>query len=130
MEDFVKTTSGPLTGIQKAAILLAEIGPSRNDEYNKVFENLHLSSAQLKRLRIVMQSLKPYLQPAPGDINEIYREQQVLREALNYGRQKGFEIPDEKPLEPATSATEKSEISKLSKNDPKAVAKLLSSWLE
>ena len=61
MDKFIKTTNENLSGLEKAAILLAEIGPSDNSNYDALFEALHLSADEIKKLRRAMKKLKIFI---------------------------------------------------------------------
>ena len=60
MERFIITTKPALSGPEKVAILLAEIGPLFNSNYVELFEALHLSTAESKKIRKAMQKLGRY----------------------------------------------------------------------
>ena len=51
MEGFIRTTKPALSGPEKVAILLAEIGPLFNSNYDELFEKLHLSTKEIKKIR-------------------------------------------------------------------------------
>jgi len=132
LEQFIKTTVAELTGNQKAAILLAELGPLANDRYQELYKHLKLSTSQLEKLRVTMEGLSPYLKTEPKNINEIYREQAVLTEALNYGKKRGIfqPIPKDQLKNTSVKTSPEGEINKLVDKDPQTVAKVVSQWLD
>ena len=134
MDKFIKTTKGNLSGIEKAAILLAEIGPSDNSNYDALFEALHLSTDEIKKLRKAMKKLGRYA-PARANYEEgmdqIHREQAVLQEALAFGKRKGIapNVSESKRLNKIVDQNETAKIQKLVAENPDDVAKVLRSWL-
>lgn len=131
MEKFIKTAVEELSGVQKAAILLAELGPLLNDKYNEMMAYLKLTPEEMEKIRHAMENFKPYLQTEPKDIDEIYREQAVLAEAINYGRRKGIfhAIPKDQLKNTHVKVEEKDEIAAMVRKNPDAVAQLVSQWL-
>lgn len=135
MDKFIKTTNENLSGLEKAAILLAEIGPSDNSNYDALFEALHLSADEIKKLRRAMKKLGRY---APARTNyedgmkQIQREQSVLKEALAFGKRKGIasNISESKRIERIVDQKETSKIQKLVAENPDNVAKVIRSWLD
>ena len=132
MERFIKTTAAELSGSQKAAILLAEIGPLLNNNYNELYKHLKLSTLEIEKLRIAMENLTPYLKTEPKNIDEIYREQAVLAEAINFGRQRGIfhPIPKEQLKNTHVKTTPAGTIASMVNENPEGVAKLVSKWLD
>ena len=51
MEGFIRTTKPALSGPEKVAILLAEIGPFFNSNYDQLFEAMHLSDEEIRKIR-------------------------------------------------------------------------------
>ncbi len=128
MENFIKTSgvSSRLTGLEKTAILLAELGPLHNENYNSLLSALNLSTSQIRKIRITMQNLKPYLKGDVKDISEIYREQAVLQELLKYGELKGIaKVPD---FSKDNNQSEK--IRSIANQEPSELAKLLQNWMD
>ena len=132
MERFIKTTAAELSGPQKAAILLAEIGPLLNNNYNELYKHLKLSTLEIEKLRIAMENLTPYLKTEPKNIDEIYREQAVLAEAINFGRQRGIfhPIPKDQLKNTHVKTTQAGTIASMVIENPEGVAKLVSQWLD
>jgi hypothetical protein len=132
LERFIKTTAAELSGPQKAAILLAEIGPLLNNNYNELYKHLKLSTLEIEKLRIAMENLTPYLKTEPKNIDEIYREQAVLAEAINFGRQRGIfhPIPKEQLKNTHVKTTQAGTIASMVNENPEGVAKLVSQWLD
>lgn len=134
MEKFIKTTNENLSGLEKAAILLAEIGPSDNSNYDALFEALHLSTDEIKKLRKAMKKLGRYA-PAKTNyedgIKQIQREQSVLLEALAFGKRKGIasNISESQRLSKLVDQDESTKIKKLVAEKPDDVAKVIRSWL-
>ena len=134
MDKFIKTTNENLSGLEKAAILLAEIGPSDNSNYDALFEALHLSTDEIKKLRKTMKKLGRY---APARTNyedgmkQIQREQAVLQEALAFGKRKGIasNISESQRLSKLVDQDESTKIKKLVAEKPDNVAKVIRSWL-
>jgi len=127
---FVK--SSQLTGAQKAAILLAEIGPAFNDHYAALKEALNLNRKEMKKVRLAMKSLPLYLRSEPKNIREIYREQDVLEAALRFGEARGIYNPEEHVKEetPAYLKNDKTGVGKLVAENPDAIARIIGSWLD
>lgn len=130
MEKFIKTTAKELTGLEKAAILLAEIGPTHNENYADLEKAMHLSPAEMKKIRRTMENFEKYdftLHEEPVVLSEIKRENAVLTEFLNFCQMKGFYDPS------AAAAKKKAEAdrmaSEVKKETPEAIAKILSSWI-
>ncbi len=126
--------SSELTGSQKVAILLAEIGPFRNERYKDLFKALKLSNSEMKKIRLAMESLQPYLKTEPKDIREIYREQNVLKALLDFCEARGMFKPN-KHFETEKSSEEKSKNDKTSfgkiiSDNPEAVARIIGNWLD
>ncbi|MCQ2241666.1 hypothetical protein [Treponema sp.] len=132
MEKFIKTTAEELTGVQKAAILMAELGPLLNDNYGELCKYLKLTTEEMEKIRRAMENFKPYLQTEPKNVEEIYREQAVLAEAINYGRRKGIftPIPKDQLKNTYVKKIQSDDITEIVKENPDAVAKLLSQWLD
>lgn len=131
MERFIKTTVEELTGSQKAAILMAELGPLLNDNYGELCKYLKLTTEEMEKIRKAMENFKPYLRMEPKDINEIYREQAVLTEAINFGRQRGIfhQIPKDQLRNTQVKRKEPETIAEMARENPVIVAKLVSQWL-
>lgn len=72
-----------------------------------------------------MQSLGSY---DANNIAHVTREQAVLKEALEYGKQKN--ILSSKPVAAAAERDKNKEMWKIVKENPDRVAELLGSWLD
>ena len=87
---FIKTTGSGLSGAEKAAILIAELGPSFVSSYDQLYA-LHLTKDEISKIKKAMKKIGPYnpgkMTDAVG-IGQIKREQEVLREALAFFRAK------------------------------------------
>lgn len=129
-QGFVK--SSQLTGAQKAAILLAEIGPAFNNQYSRFQECLNLNPKEMKKLRLAMKSLPLYLRSEPKNIKEIYREQDVLEALLNFCEARGIYNPKdfEKEEEPAYLKNDRTGVGKLVAENPNAIARIIGNWLD
>lgn len=134
MKKFIKTTAKELTGAEKAAILLAEIGPLYNDNYEELEKALNLSPEDMKKIRTAMENLGPY-KPAQKSLEvgmaEIKREEAVLGEVIEFGKRRGIFHPVEKPTVSNQYIRNdiNNSISEMAKKDPEGVAKILASWI-
>lgn len=134
MENLIKTTVPSLSGTEKAAILLAEIGPMYNSNYNLLWNSLNLSDAEVSKLMKAMKSLSPYSPakiPYDEGMNQILREQSVLQEVLDYGSIKGiYTKPEPKAVPQETSKSQKvSDLKDMVGQNPADIANVLKSWL-
>ena len=134
MDGLIKTTAKKLTGTEKAAILLSEIGPADNTNYDALFKALHLSADEIKKIRQAMNRLNTY---APGKVSyeegllQIQREQAVLTEALAFGIRKGL-VPAnvlKTSGKPGNVSPRTADKPQLSGQKPEEVAKVIRSWL-
>ena len=133
-ENFIKTTKPALSGPEKVAILLAEIGPFFNSNYDQLFGAMHLSDEEIRKIRKSMKKIGRY---APAKVSfekgmeQIKQEQSVLQEALEFGVRKGI-VQKSVNIE-LTPTTLKdflpSEIKNIANQKPEDVAKVLRSWL-
>ena len=82
MEKFIKTSSAKLSGLEKAAVLLAELGPAFNNNYAALEQALNLSEKEKIKLANAMKNLGSY-NPAVHGIGEILREESVLNEVID-----------------------------------------------
>ncbi len=135
MEGFIRTTKSALSGAEKVAILLAEIGPLFNSKYDELFEALYLSTAEIKKIRKAMKKLGRY-SPAQASsyengMEQIARETSVLQEALDYGARRG--ILSKRTKVEAFQKTIKQlmpdKIKDMANKNPDDVAKVIRSWL-
>ena len=132
MEGFIRTTKPSLSGPEKVAILLAELGPFFNSNYDQLYGALHLSDEEIRKIRKAMKKLGRY---APAKVSyekgmeQIKQEQSVLQEALNYGVRKGIVSKtgenDGKSIKDYIPA----DIKNIANQNPEDVAKVLKSWL-
>ena len=132
MERYIKTTVAELSGPQKAAILLAELGPLVNDNYQELYRHLKLSTSETEKIRLAMENLTPSLKTEPKNIDEIYREQAVLAEAINFGRKRGIfhPIPKDQLKNTHVKTTQAGTIASMVNENPESVAKIVSQWLD
>lgn len=130
MDNFIKIpgVSAKLTGVQKTAILLAELGPLHNENYQDLYSKLNLTTEQIRKIRIEMENLKPYLKTNPMDESEIYREQTVLNELIEFGKMRGIYHPVEESKLPKFYAKD-DKVSPIADQKPEDLAKLLKSWI-
>lgn len=134
MEKFVKTTEPKLSGIEKAAILLAELGPSYNNNYDALMDSLNLSTDEKEKIRRAMQLLGSY-HPAQHGMDygmmEIRREEAVLNEVIEFGKRKGIFHPlnPDEFKNPYIKKDTSNGLAEMAKNNPKAVADILTSWI-
>ena len=124
MSDFIKTAYPYIPGIQKAAILLGELG---SDASEAVFRHLHLSDQERRSLTSAIRRLGQY---NPRDERQVVRELSVLQEAIDYGAAKGIFVASRKPAGQGNSVRSSADIARMAKTDPDAVARVLKSWLE
>ena len=134
MAKFIKTAVTDLTGLEKTAILLSEIGPLYNDKYDELMECLHLKTSEIKKIRKAIIKLGKY-QPAGRGTEqgfaEIQREKIVLNEVMQFGKRRGI-FNNNAGLQKSRQNVKDDfteDLSEMIKNDPKEVAKILSSWL-
>ena len=133
-KSFIKTTKSALSGPEKVAVLLAEIGPLFNSNYDQLFEAIHLSADEIKKIRKAMKKLGRYA-PAKtsyeNGLEQIAKEQSVLQELLEFGARRGIaKIPATKET---THKTLKdfipSDVKNLANQNPEDVANVLRTWL-
>ena len=120
VQGFVKSAEVSYSGLEKAAVLLAEL----SDGADKVFDYLSLSDYEKTKIRKTMQKLGKY---DPNNMAHVKREQAVLKEALEYGRQKN--ILSSKPVLPAEERDKNKDFWQTVRKDPKKVADLLGAWI-
>ena len=132
MEKFIKTTTPSLTGPEKVAILLAEIGPLFNSNYDQLFGAMHLSDEEIRKIRKSMKKIGRY---APAKVSyekgmeQIKQEQAVLQEALEFGVRKG--IVSKTTASSGTTLKDfiPQDVKNIANQNPEDVAKVLRSWL-
>ena len=117
MEKLIKVTAEEkkLSGFEKTAILLGELGPQNSDRILKI---INLTTKEMKKINSVLRKLnrKPV-----NDTQIKHNEVAVLSEAVRYGKQKGIINPIE------TDHTQG--FKKMADSNPQAVANILSSWI-
>lgn len=134
MRPFIKTTSKELSGVEKTAILLAEIGPMYNENYDELLKALNLTTDEMRKIRQIMEKLGKY-DPMHHEYEtgmaEIKREQAVLEEVIEFGKRRGIfhrveksNIPNQYVRNDLTHG-----LAEMAKKDPEGIAKVLSSWL-
>ncbi|MBR5866932.1 MAG: hypothetical protein IKZ04_03380 [Spirochaetaceae bacterium] len=134
MAKFIKTAVTDLTGLEKTAILLSEIGPLYNDKYDELMEFLHLKTSEIKKIRKAIIKLGKYQPSGRGTeqgFAEIQREKIVLNEVMQFGKRRGI-FNNNAGLQQSRQNVKNDfteDLSEMIKNDPKEVAKILSSWL-
>ncbi|MBQ6781112.1 MAG: hypothetical protein IJP62_07735 [Treponema sp.] len=112
----------PLSGKEKAAILLGELGASADAVID------HLDDAELKKLRRAMRSL--------GKQVNWSDETAVLQETHSWGMRKGLVNPIHTDAEIARfiktseKAEKESGIRDMMRKNPDAIAQALSAWLK
>ncbi len=132
MEQFIKTTTPSLTGPEKVAILIAEIGPFFNSNYDQLYGAMHLSDEEIKKIRKAMKKLGRY---APGKVSyekgmeQIQQEQSVLQEALDYGVRKGIVSKTGGKGGKTLKDFIPEDVKNIANQNPEDVAKVLRSWL-
>lgn len=134
MAKFIKTAVTDLTGLEKTAILLSEIGPLYNDKYDELLECLHPTTSEIKKIRkaiIKLGKYQPAVRGTEQGFAEIQREKIVLNEVMQFGKRRGI-INENAGLQKSRQNVKDDfteDLSEMIKNDPKEVAKILSSWL-
>ena len=135
MEGFIRTTKPALSGPEKVAILLAEIGPFFNSNYDELFEALHLSTTEIKKIRKAMKKLGRY-SPAYASsyekgIEQIIRETSVLQEALDYGARRGILSKQSKveTFQETVKQMMPDKIKDMANQNPDDVANVIRKWL-
>lgn len=133
-ENFIKTTKPALSGPEKVAILLAEIGPFFNSNYDQLFGAMHLSDEEIRKIRKSMKKIGRY---APAKVSfekgmeQIKQEQSVLQEALEFGVRRGIAT-----MPAGNGVTHKTlkdfipaDLKNLANQKPEEVANVLKKWL-
>jgi flagellar motor switch protein FliG len=132
VEQFIKTTTTSLSGPEKVAILLAEIGPFFNSNYDQLYGALHLSDEEIRKIRKAMKKLGRY---APAKVSyekgmeQIQQEQSVLQEALDYGVRKGIVSKTGGKGGKTLKDFIPEDVKNIANQNPEDVAKVLRSWL-
>lgn len=134
MEKFVKTTGPKLSGIEKTAILLAELGPRYNNNYDALMDALNLSTDDKEKIRKAMLQLGSYHPAQHGTdygMMEIRREEAVLNEVIEFGKRRGIFRPlnPDEFKNPYIKKDSTKGLAEMAKNNPKVVADILASWI-
>lgn len=121
MENFIATAEPDikLTGAEKTAILLGELGMAISDN---LLERVGLTEQEKKAVNKAFKKLGRY---NPQSRFEARREVQVLQEVMNFGAYKGI-LP---PPKPDFYQQKQQEVLGMMKQNPDAVANLLKTWL-
>lgn len=121
MENFIATAEPDikLSGAEKTAILLGELGMAISDD---LLERVGLSEREKKAINKAFKKLGKY---NPQSRFEARREVQVLQEVMDYGAYKGI-LP---PPKPDFYQQKQQEVLGMMKSNPDAVANLLKTWL-
>ena len=121
MENFIATAEPDikLTGAEKTAILLGELGMAISDD---LLERVGLTEQEKKAVNKAFKKLGRY---NPQSRFEALREVQVLQEVMNFGAYKGI-LP---PPKPDFYQQKQQEVLGMMKQNPDAVANLLKTWL-
>lgn len=127
MEGFLKTNgltqAAPhLSGIQKVALFLGEIGQIAGDA---VLQRLNLTTSQIAAIRKEMEKLGYY---NPHNQFHVMREYSVLTEAANFGIMHNIyrEVPHKTPEE----IKKQERIEKLQNESPENIANFLRLLME
>ncbi len=126
MDNLIKISGSipKITGYQKAAILLAELGLETSKE---IKEYLKLTPKEHKKLLNTYKKLGSY----PRNINDIIREEKVLAETLNYGKVKGIYTPIEKEdLQTQYLKKNQAQVSKMLNDSPDTITNIIKNWLD
>ncbi len=117
-----------MTGYEKIAILLGELGSSASDA---ILDRLNLSTEELSKIRKAMLQVRSYGERAydPFDPNQVNRELAVLEEFKRYGEMRGIykEVPHDGLIKTSDSANQN--FRSMAQADPEAFAKALGVWL-
>lgn len=128
MNEFIRVTDElpKISGKQKAAILLAELG---EDAYlkDKIYKLLNLSTEEQQKLRTTMEGLGNY---NPDNKLHSLREISVLEEFFNYGIVKGLWTDEDKNRKHNTANTPEEKIKDMVDDNPQGVAQILKNWLD
>lgn len=127
MNKLIKQTGESLSGIQKVAILLAELGEygQEFDAADKVLANLELSTEEVSKINLAMKNLGRY---NPDSTYHANREIAVLQEALDFGKAKGIFHPS-KSLSSQAPKEKVNSIADIVKDDPNAILSVIKNWL-
>ncbi|MCR5218494.1 hypothetical protein [Treponema sp.] len=118
-----------LTGPQKAAILLCEIGssPEGHGVARSLYKRLKLKPEQVKRLTEEIRALGYY---DPFDEKMVRRENSVLEFFRSWGKNKGFAVKELTDFEAAAKAKVDPDYLKKLRENPDVVTNVLKNWLK
>lgn len=124
MGGFIKVTEkkSELSGYQKTAILLGELGNTNSAE---ILKQLSLKPSQMKKIRIAMKKLGTF---SHSDAVQVSNEIQVLNETTNYGIAKGI-LSTSKGSDSYMKDFVNSRKKEIQTYDSESVAKVLKNWL-
>ena len=121
MENFIAQAEPEikLTGAEKTAILLGELGMAISDD---LLNRIGLTDKEKKSINKAFKKFGKY---NPHSKYEARREVQVLQEVMDFGSYKGI-LP---PPKPDFYQQKQQEVLGMMKQNPDAVANLLKTWL-
>ena len=129
--EFTKVGDGALrlTGPQKAAILLCEIGasPEGHGVAASIYKKLKLKPQQVKRLTEEITALGDY---NPDNEKMVRRENSVLEFLYEWGKKKGFAVKELSDFETAKRTNLDPDYIKKLRDNPDIVTNVLKSWLD
>ncbi|MBO5100328.1 MAG: hypothetical protein J6B63_03365 [Treponema sp.] len=114
-----------MTGYEKIAILLGELGVSTSEA---ILNRLNLSTEELVKIRKNIKALGGKYNPF--DENQVARENAVLEEFKRYGEMRGIykDVPHAAFIKTGESSVQNN-VRNMAVENPEALAKVLSSWL-
>ncbi len=119
-----------MTGYEKIAILLGELGNGASDA---VLDKLNLSSEQITKIRKAMKAVRGYGSKVydPEDSSQVNRELAVLEEFKSYGELRGIyrEVPHTGFIKTEGGSAQQN-LRNAAAVNPEAIAKALSQWLK
>lgn len=108
-----------LTGIEKVAILLSELGMALSDD---LLRRIEITDKEKKALNKAYKKLGKY---DPHNRYEAMREVQVLQEVMNYGKYMNI-LP---PPKPDFYQQKSNEVMDMLRQSPDSVVNLLKTWM-
>lgn len=119
-----------MTGYEKIAILLGELGNGASDA---VLDKLNLSGEQIAKIRKAMKAVRGYGNKVydPEDPSQVNRELAVLEEFKSYGELRGIyrEVPHTGFIK-TDGGSAPQNLRNAAAINPEAIAKALSQWLK
>lgn len=129
--DFTKVSDGSvrLTGAQKAAVLLCELGSHPEGQYlvSYIYKRLELTPKEKRLLTKAISNLGAY---DPFNPQMVKRENAVLEFFLSWGKRKGFKVKEVTDFEKAEKLKMSTDDFKDLKENPEKVSEILKSWLK